>query len=76
MLEKKEKLTLKQRDVLECLEWFINNNGYSPTYRELAVELNCSLHSVFKRMTILIDKGYVTCINGKIRTLRVIKKYD
>ena len=76
MLEKKKKLTLKQRMVLECLDYFIMSNGYSPTYRELADELDCSLNSVFKRMTILIDKGYVDCVNGKIRTLRVIKKYD
>lgn len=62
--------------VLECLDWFITEYGYSPTYRELAEELNCNLNAVFKKVTILIDKGYVSCANGKTRTLRVLKRYD
>jgi SOS-response transcriptional repressor LexA len=62
--------------VLECLEWFIEEHGYSPTYRELAEELDANLNATFKKVTILIDKGYVTCENGKSRTLRVVKRYD
>lgn len=71
-----EKLSIKQRMVLECLDWFINEYGYSPTYRELAEKLNSTVNSVFKKMIILIDKGYVSCSNGKSRTLKVIKRYD
>ena len=79
MLERenrKNKLTIKQRMVLECLDWYIREHGYSPTYRELASELNCPLNAVFKKVIILIDKGYVSCVNGKSRTLKVIEKYD
>lgn len=71
-----EKLSIKQRMVLECLDWFINEYGYAPTYREIAKELNSTVNSVFKRMIILIDKGYVSSANGKTRTLRVLKRYD
>jgi len=72
----REKLSIKQRMVLECLDWFIGEYGYSPTYRELANELHCDINTVYKKVVILIDKGYVSSANGKSRTLRVIKKYD
>ena len=29
-------LTIKQKMLLEAIEWFINEYGYSPTNRELA----------------------------------------
>ena len=71
-----EKITVKQRLVLECLEDFIEEYGYSPTYQELADRLHCDVNTVFKKVCILIDKGYVSCANGKTRTLKVINKYD
>ena len=70
------KITIKQKMVLECIDWFIKENGYSPTYRELADELDCAIGTVFPKVSILIEKGYISCSNGRARTLRVIKKYD
>ena len=32
----RNKLTIKQKMLLEAIEWFINEYGYSPTNRELA----------------------------------------
>ena len=75
-LTKKPTLTKKQRIVLECLDWFIEEHGYSPTYDELGELLNCDHNTVFKKVMILIDKGYVSCVNGKSRTLRVVMRYD
>ena len=72
----REKITYKQRLTLECLDNFIKEHGYSPTYKELAEELHCDVNTVFKKVCILIDRGYVTCANGKTRTLKVIKDYD
>ena len=46
--------------VLECIEWFIDEYGYSPTYHELGNLLNMDAASVFRRALILIDKGYLT----------------
>ena len=78
MSEKKinTKLTLKQKMTLECLDWFIKEHGYSPTYRELGELLNVDVASAFKRVTNLIIKGYVSETSGKFRTLKVIKWYD
>lgn len=69
-------ITYKQKLTLECLDNFIKEHGYSPTYKELAEELNCDVNTVFKKICILIDKGYVSQVNGKTRTMKVIKDYD
>ena len=70
------KLTKKQMITLECIEWFIKEHGYSPTYRELGELLNIDTASAFKRVTNLIIKGYVSETAGKFRTLKVVKWYD
>jgi len=67
------KLTKKQMITLECIDWFIKEHGYSPTYRELGELLNCDTASAFKRVTNLIIKGYVSETPGKFRTLKVVK---
>ena len=69
------KLTIKQKILLEAITWFINENGYSPTYNELARILESDSSSVFKKVLILEKKGYVSTINGKSRTIKVLK-YD
>jgi len=75
MSEKKinTKLTKKQMITLECIDWFIKEHGYSPTYRELGELLNIDTASAFKRVTNLIIKGYVSETAGKFRTLKVVK---
>jgi repressor LexA len=72
----REGLTIKQRITLECIDNYINEHGYSPTYQELAAELSCDINTAYKKVVILTDKGYVTSVNGKSRTLKVIKRYD
>ena len=69
-------LTIKQKMVLECIEWFIGEHGYSPTYQELADLLESHPDNVFKKVMILIDKGYVTASYGRARSLRVIKHVE
>ena len=68
-----EKITFKQKLVLECIENFIEEYGYSPTYRELADILHCDINTVYKKVVALMYKGYVTSTNGKFRTLQVVK---
>ena len=68
-------LTIKQKMVLECLNWYIQEFGFSPTFKELSVLLHSDVASVFQKVMILEERGYVSQVNGKQRTLRVIK-YD
>lgn len=69
----REKISYKQKLVLECIENFIEERGYSPTYRELADILHCDINTVYKKVVILMYKGYVVSVNGKFRTLQVVK---
>ena len=70
------KLSIKQIQVLEAIEYFINQNGVSPTYREIASLLNCDVRQVFEKVLLLEQKGYISTINGKARTIKIIKKVE
>ncbi|MBS7020381.1 MAG: LexA repressor [Firmicutes bacterium] len=66
-------LTVKQKMLLEAIEHFINENGYSPTNRELAKLLNWNTRQVFDKLMILEEKGYIKTENSKARTIKVLK---
>ncbi len=67
------KLTIKQKMVLEAIEWFINENGYSPTIREIAKLLDSDTRSIFEKLMQLESKGYISTKNGKARTIKILK---
>lgn len=69
-------LTMKQKMVLEAIEWYIKKYGYSPTNRELANLLRCDVNTVFKKLLILEDKGYIKTKNGQARTIQIVKKVE
>lgn len=64
---------MKQKILLDAIEWFINENGYSPTVSELAEMLEQTRHTVHEKLIQLEMKGYITTTPGKSRTIRVIK---
>lgn len=66
-------ITIKQKQVLEAVEWFINEKGYSPTYREIAALLHSDVRPVFEKILILEEKGYIKTANGKARSIVVLK---
>lgn len=67
-------MTRRQKITLEAIECFINENGYSPTYRELCQMLKVtSTETVFSLVMKLEKKGYIKTTNGKARTIRVLK---
>ena len=68
-------LTVKQKQVLEAIDYFIENNQISPTYREIANLLNCDVSTVFKKVLLLEKKGYIKTINGKSRTIVIVKEW-
>lgn len=71
-----KKITIKQLQVLECIEWFIKENGYSPTIREIAELLNSDNKAVFEKLLILEKKGYIRTTNGKSRSIVIMKGID
>ena len=71
-----KKISIKQLQVLEAIDYYIKQNGISPTYREIADLLKCNVRQVFEKVMLLEDKGYISTINGKARTIKILKKVD
>ena len=69
------KLTRKQMITLDYIENFILENGYSPTYKEIGEMINSPTCSAFNIVMRLQEKGYITMMNSKQRTIRVVKPY-
>ena len=66
------KLTDKQQKLITATKKFINQNGYSPTVRELCKLLKKNSPATIKAMLdILVAKGYISYIPGKARTIKV-----
>ncbi|SRR5260221_6590943 len=63
----------KEREILEYLVQFQNQNGFSPTLGEIAKATghrsNSTVHSLIRS---LVEKGYVQKVDGNSRVLKVI----
>ena len=65
-----EKLTKRQEDTLNFIKEYIVSNGYPPTVREIAKELNVSSPATVQaHLDRLADKGYIKKGNNKNRTI-------
>jgi repressor LexA len=69
-------LTKRQKDVLDFLAEFVRENGYSPSYEELAEKLGLSsLATVHKHISSLEAKGYLRRGFNQSRSLEVSPEY-
>ena len=68
-----KQLAPRQKEVYEFIKEFISLNGYSPTYREVAKELNIALKGVFDHIMAIQKKGYLTVTHNKARTIKITK---
>ena len=67
------KLTKKQLAVLNFLEAFTEENGYSPSYREIMTGLNLSsVSAVAEHIDNLVAKGVLKKVPGAARSLEVL----
>ena len=71
-------LTKKQRDLLLfIIEYQDKNDGVSPTYREMAKNAGqISAGPVHHMVDQLIQRGFITRMNGRARALKVEKLPD
>ena len=68
-----EKLTNKQKDILQIIKKLIAKNGYPPTVREIGKEANLnSPATIHFHLTKLEEKGYIKKGNSKNRTIEVL----
>jgi len=69
-------LTKRQKDVLDFIADFIEENGYSPSYDELARGLKlASLATVHKHIQALESRNYLRRLFNQSRSLEVLPKY-
>ena len=69
-------LTKRQKDVLEFIADFVEQNGYSPSYEELAHGLKlASLATVHKHIQALESRNYLRRLFNQSRSLEVSAKY-
>src|ERR1700753_300950 len=65
-------LTKRQKEVLNYLVGFINKNGYSPSFEEIAHALKLtSLATVHKHLSTLEKKGFVRRGYNQSRSIEV-----
>ncbi len=69
-------LTKRQKDVLDFIAKFVDDNGYSPSYEEIAHGLNlASLATVHKHISALDTKNYLKRGFNRSRSLDLGPKY-
>ena len=70
-------LTDRQREILAWVDAYIASHGFSPTCRELATAFGFKgPNGAACHLIPLRKKGRLTWVDGKPRTLRVIKEAD
>lgn len=65
---------LEVEAVFAAIAWFVRTEGYSPTVRELAIELGVSVSTVAGALDELELAGRITRVPGKARTLRTVEE--
>jgi repressor LexA len=69
-------LTRRQKEVLDFIADFVEENGYSPSYEELAHGLKlASLATVHKHIQALESRNYLRRLFNQSRSLEVAPKY-
>jgi repressor LexA len=69
-------LTKRQKEVLDFIADFVEENGYSPSYEELANGLKlASLATVHKHIQALESRNYLRRLFNQSRSLEVSSKY-
>ena len=69
----KVKLTKKQLALLNFLQDFTEENGYSPTYREIQAGLELSsVSAVAEHIDNLVEKGVIKKAPGAARSLEIL----
>lgn len=67
-------LTKKQRQVLDYVDNFIDGNGYSPSFEEIANHFNyASLATVHEHLSNLEQKGFLRKDYNRSRSLQVVR---
>ena len=62
--------------VFKFIRKFIAENGYAPTFREIALDVGCVLSSAHYYLQILKQQGFIDYKDRMPRTIRILKETD
>ena len=65
-------LTVRQREVLDFINGYIEHHRYPPAIRELAEHFSISIRGAYDHLKALRKKGYVRSAEGRSRSLEVL----
>ena len=65
-------LTVRQREVLEFINGYIEQHRYPPAIRDLAEHFSISIRGAYDHLKALRKKGYVRSAEGRSRSLEVL----
>jgi repressor LexA len=69
------KLTKRQKEILEFITGFIDENGYSPSMEEIAGHFQfASLNAVFKHLEALESRGYLHRDSNRARSIQLFQE--
>lgn len=69
-----KELTKKQAKLVEFIKKFIMDNGYSPTYKEIAEHFAVNVNAIQQAIAALVKKGYIEKIQGISRGIKLTEK--
>lgn len=70
----KEKLTTTQEKIYAYVAGYIDDNGYSPTYQEIAMRTDLTTQMVESHVKNIVAKGWLKYNEKKFRKLELIPK--
>jgi len=72
-----EPLTRRQKEILDYVRKFIDENGYAPSFREIAYYFEfSSVGTVAEYLSILEEKGYITKDAMEARAIQLTPSFD
>ena len=75
--DSKVRPTKKQFEILEFIEGFINEHGYSPSYREIMNGLNyTSVSTVALHVNSLLKRGHLIKRDHSARSIEIVNKKE
>ena len=70
MNNKREKIVAeREKAVFQFIKDFLKENGFAPSFREIASELHCSVSAGYYTCRNLRDKGLISFLEGKNITI-------
>lgn len=70
----KEKLTPKQENIYEYVAGYITDEGYSPTYQEIAIKTGLTTQMVEVHIKNIVKKGWLEFNGKRYRKLELVPK--